>query len=767
MVYNINYFTFAFKIETCNMRYALLLLLLMFSLGLSAQTLVKGKVMDKKRGLEGVSVALKDSYDGATTDKEGNFSFRTTEKGTFFLTASYLGYKTFEQAIQLKPGDSVVVNILLKEEITELTAVTVTAGTFEASDKKKVTVLSSLDIVTTASGNGDVTEALKSLPGAQQVGESEGLFVRGGTGQETKIFIDGTLVNNFFFSSMPNIAARGRFSPFLFKGTVFSTGGYSALYGQALSSALILETIDFPDMKAANLGISVIGVNAGFQQLSEEKNSSWGINYSYTNLAPAFAVIKQKQDYFQIPVFHGADGNFRFKTSKTGIIKYYTTLGTSKLAFTTPSLDSVGYKDKFSLDNFNMYHNLAWREKIGKKWKLDLGLSYTNNKDDIENGMRDAQDKDVTLTNLEFKENKIRLRGNYFNAKLVLEKRLVGMSALRFGTEYNYSKDNTTFTDYTNTSYLGTLKENLNALFAEGDIYITNAIAAKLGTRLEHSSLINKTNIAPRASLAYKTGKHSQASVAYGFFYQTPEGRLISSSNPLTFTQAAHYIAQYQKVTTDRTLRAELFYKKYNDLVKTGLTGTGQFLAINNDGFGDAKGFDFFWRDKKSIRNVDYWISYSFLETKRDYLNFPGAITPNFAAKHTASFIIKKFVTKIKTQFNGAYNFATGRPFYNIAYDGANNKFNITDQGKTPAYHNFSFSMNYLPFIGKDNAKIFPVYVISISNIFNVRQVYGYQYSYNGLRKQAIVPPSRMFVFIGAFISFGVDRSDEIINSNL
>jgi len=48
-----------------------------------------------------------------------------------------------------------------------------------------------------------------------------------------------------------------------------------------------------------------------------------------------------------------------------------------------------------------------------------------------------------------------------------------------------------------------------------------------------------------------------------------------------------------------------------------------------------------------------------------------------------------------------------------------------------------------------------------------VKQTYGYQYSYNGIRKEAIVPTSRMFVFLGAFISFGVDRSDEVINNGL
>jgi vitamin B12 transporter len=54
-----------------------------------------------------------------------------------------------------------------------------------------------------------------------------------------------------------------------------------------------------------------------------------------------------------------------------------------------------------------------------------------------------------------------------------------------------------------------------------------------------------------------------------------------------------------------------------------------------------------------------------------------------------------------------------------------------------------------------------------VSNVFNINQTFGYEYSYNGLRKQAIVPPSKMFVFIGAFLSFGVNRSDEVINSGL
>jgi hypothetical protein len=736
------------------------------SITLPAQTLVKGKVTDKKNVLPGVSITLKDTYDGATTDSSGNFSFKTSEVGEFILTATSVGYKPFEQKIKLEKSGALTLEIVLKEEVTELSAVVISAGTFEASDRKRATaVLTPLDIVTTASANGDVTGALKTLPGAQQVGEQEGLFVRGGTAAETKIFIDGTLVNTFFQSSSPNIASYGRFSPFIFKGTVFSTGGYSALYGQALSSALILESIDLPERTSASLGVSIIGVNGGYQALSKNKKSSWGGTYSYTNLAPAFAVIKQQQDYSQVPVFHNADFNFRIKTSGTGMLKYYGYFNKSNLDYTVPSIDTAGYLDRFALANINTYHNLSWKESLGKKWKMFAGFSYTYNQDDIKSGVQNANKQDVIISGLEFKTYKLLLDQNFYSARLVLERRFKGLSAIRFGGEYNYNNTQSGYTLHNGTKFTGSLKESMKSAFAEGDIYLTNKLAAKMGLRTEHSTLIDKSNLAPRFSLAYKLSKETQASLAYGIFYQEPETRYMPSPFELSFMKATHYIAQFMKISAARTFRAELFYKKYDNLVKTASVYGRDGVAVNNNGFGDAKGFEFFWRDKKTIRNVDYWISYSYLDTKRDYLNFPYAIMPNFAARHTASFVIKKFITPIKMQINGAYNYASSRPYYHIGFNGSGYQF--TDRGMVQDYHNVSMAFNYLPTIGKPDAKSFVVYVLSISNIFNIKQVYGYQYSYDGMRKQQILPPSRMFVYIGAFFSFGIDRTEQAVNDRL
>jgi hypothetical protein len=300
------------------------------------------------------------------------------------------------------------------------------------------------------------------------------------------------------------------------------------------------------------------------------------------------------------------------------------------------------------------------------------------------------------------------------------------------------------------------LNDHYNAAFAETDIYLTNDIAAKIGGRVEYSSIIDKANVAPRLSLAYKTGKDAQVSVAYGTFYQKPENMQLIQTTDLGYTKATHYIANYQKTNKLYTFRLEAFYKKYEDLIKTS-------PVLSNDGEGYAKGIEVFFRDKKTIKNLDYWVSYSYLDTKRDYLNYPAKLQPHFAADHTASLVTKRWVTKLSTGFNFTYSYASGRPYYNFKYNNSTNKYTIADQGTTKDFHNLGFSANYVKKVGNAYA----VLVGSVTNVLGANQVFGYNYSYNGFRKEAITPPAKRFFFVGVFISWGVDRTQDAINGNL
>lgn len=120
------------------MKAGLIVLLVLSSLQIQAQTKISGLVKDAKgKAVVAASVTLKGTYDGTVADSSGHFLFDTYEQGSFVLEVRSIGYKTAESNLILKNGEKLTVNIVLKEDISELKAVTVTAGSFAAGDKKE------------------------------------------------------------------------------------------------------------------------------------------------------------------------------------------------------------------------------------------------------------------------------------------------------------------------------------------------------------------------------------------------------------------------------------------------------------------------------------------------------------------------------------------------------------------------------------------------------------------------------------------------------
>src|SRR5690606_12689573 len=178
---------------------------------------ISGKVTDPKgNAIPGANVFIEGSYDGTTTNETGTFNCTTSETGKQILVVSFLAYETAQ--IEIYVADAIYQNIKLKESVNSLVAVIITAGTFEAGDKARVSVLKPLDIVTTAGSAGDIVAALQTLPGTQTVGEDGRLYVRGGEADETQTFVDGIRVAQPYGATTAELPTRGRFSPFLFSG---------------------------------------------------------------------------------------------------------------------------------------------------------------------------------------------------------------------------------------------------------------------------------------------------------------------------------------------------------------------------------------------------------------------------------------------------------------------------------------------------------------------------------------------------------------------
>jgi len=505
------------------MRYIVLILSLSFFNNLSAQTTISGKVVDQNnQPIIGANVYLDGTYDGATTNDTGDFSFDTEEKGVQTLIISFLSFET--KHIVLDVSQLKDLKVKLREDVESLDTVVLSAGTFEASDNSKVSVLKPLDVVTTASALGDFLGALQTLPGTSNVAEDGRLFVRGGDAGETQIFIDGIRVFTPFTPTTNNLPTRGRYSPFLFDGITFSTGGYSAEYGQALSSVLLLNTVDEPDQEKTDIGILSVGAALGNTQKWEK--SSLSFNATYINLVPYLAVFKDRNDWHK--PFGTAQGETVFRQRfNTGILKFYAAFDTTAFELTQEDINIPEGLD-FKLNNNNFYLNTSYKGSLGNNWSLNTGFSYTY----ADNSLG------VQTSNIDSRENSI-----HFKAKL--RKRFNSRFKLSVGLEQFLTDFNEDFSDPNFAQSYG-FNNNITGAFTESDIIFSKKLALKLGLRADYSEIFKELNVAPRAAIAYKTSKNGQVSFAYGDYYQNPNNNILKFTNNLEAQRTTHYILNYQ-----------------------------------------------------------------------------------------------------------------------------------------------------------------------------------------------------------------------------
>ncbi|WP_439130620.1 TonB-dependent receptor [Polaribacter sp.] len=717
------------------MKRILFLLFTITQFSILAQHTISGKVTDVKNNpILGASVYLDGTYDGTSTDEKGAFSFNTEEKGTQTLVISFVSYETFVKIDDVAALKNL--HIKLRDDVNALDAVTINAGMFKAGEKAKVTVLKPLDIVTTASAVGDVLGALQTLPGTTATPEDGRLFVRGGSADETQIFIDGVRVFTPYSPSPNNAPTRGRYSPFLFKGITFSTGGYSAEYGQALSGVLDLTTIDKPDQEKTEIQLMTVG--AGFGNTQIWGKNSLSVNTSYINLQPYTELFPDRNTW--LSPFQSASGEavYRYSFKDDSMLKIYGAFSYTDLDMLQ---DDINFEDgfRFGLRNRNLYINSTYKNKFGNNWRIQTGISFTNDN-----------------STLKIIDDQINNSENSAHFKLKIKKQFTNRFRISMGSEYFITNFDEKYTPNNGKAFEYGFNNNVFASFAETDVFFSKNLAAKLGVRAEHSNVLNQFTLSPRASLSYKSGKSSQFSLAYGQFYQNPSNNYLKFSQSFKAENASHVIANFQHSKQNQIFRVEAYYKDYNNLVKFDTDMPNFNSNFSNNGSAYAKGIDIFWRQNGKIKNTDYWVSYSFLDTERDYRNYPTTATPNFASTHNFSFVAKHWVEKWKSQLGITYNFASGRTYTNPNEPGFLNN-------KTKAYNSVSLNWAYLI----DQQKIL---YFSVNNALGTRNIFGYNYKntpdVNGnFDRQAIVPNADSFFFVGFFWTISNDKKSNQLNN--
>jgi outer membrane receptor for ferrienterochelin and colicin len=287
------------------------------------------------------------------------------------------------------------------------------------------------------------------------------------------------------------------------------------------------------------------------------------------------------------------------------------------------------------------------------------------------------------------------------------------------------------------------LNSELSAAFTEADISFSDNTALRVGLRADYSSLNKELKISPRIAFAQRISENNKITFAYGRFYQESADiyRLVNKN--LRNELCDQYTVNIEHNSEGKMLKAEVYYKKYDNLVKNANN------TYNNKAYGYAKGIDIFWKDSRSISNLEYRLSYSYIDSKRDALMSPILSPTTFTAKHNLSLVTKYWIGSLKSLIGCSYSYNSGR-----SYNNPNSEHFMN--GKTKAYNDISLSWSYLISPQK-------ILFLSVSNITGFNNVYSYSYAkaqnpQGNYDRAAVIPSMKRFIVAGLFITISNNK---------
>lgn len=687
---------------------------------------IKGTVKNEEGNpLAYANVFLKGRIEGAMSDEEGDFSFSTSAEGRSILVCSYIGYKTFEREVILKSGETIGLEICLKTKIIEGRQITITASSFTSADREGVT-LSSLDVVTTPGAAADVLRAIKTFPGVAQVEEGAGLFVRGGDVSETVMLLDGAILSHPYKYESPTGGFFGTISPFLLKGTYFSSGGFSARYGNALSGALVMESQDLPAKRGITLGLGLAAESGAISLPLIPEKLGFSSSGNISNTKAMFKLNNCSERFTQYPYAYDLNLNLMYRYSPSGYLKLFLFHEMDKIGVEVKNPQYGGF---YEGKNLNYLYNLKFSDLVIPRVLIQGNLAFTNFK----------QESHLNRLNLSSEDRlgQFRLSGEYeVNSSITLQG---GISHLRRKVLYSGTVPQEEMDlapdapiDIIDIRYLS----GLTGAFIEGEFY-TFLGRFTPGLRQEYESISSEFTTDPRFSLMLPLGAHSGLTAAWGVYHQYPDPQYYDPNigNPdISAMNSTHQILGYEYHQGNQIFRFEAYSKKYRKLLLDDST-----YNYTNDGYGYAKGVDLFV--KLSFKSASGWLSYSYLKARRKWKEFPDLRPPYFDITHNLTLVAKYDLTS-HLNLGATYRFATGKPY--TPAPGQHNSERVPD------YQRLDMSLSYLCSFFEGN---FTVFYLSVSNLLGRVNIFDYRYSPDYSQREPVKSSFGRSVYFGVSLS--------------
>ena len=696
---------------------------------------IRGIVVARGTPVAGVDVFDRTTLAGAASGADGQFVIAFDSLPSVVrLSARRIGYKPADTTIT-NPTESIVLTL---EPLTALASVSVLAGRFTA-DAQRTATLTPLEVMTTP-GGGDVNSAVKTLPGVANVDEGTGLFVRGGDYTETRTFIEGAPTFTAYQFAEPTGSVAGTINPFLTSSVAFSSGGFGANWGNALSGVLDLQSQNRPENTSVSVNATLLSVGAG-AAVRLPHGFGATATASANDLSLLFGLNGNPRQYRPPPHGNTLSQQTVWEYSQTGRIKLFALRQQTAMGVL---VDDPAASSTFLSRRTSDVVVASLRDTLGP-WRPFVNVSTS--------GLGRGDSAGV------FNErSRLRSWQGHAETAYAWSARVIASGGVE--AEHIDAAYDTRFPVNGYDAVAGAPSRSSrfarsglrDAAFVQLDTRPLPAVELVTGVREDHSGFSRTATTDPRISVAWVPAVPLTLTASWGVYHQVADPAFLDqvSAATLPSLRAEMSIAGAQLGDGGRFARVEVWQKRYGDLIAF----TRDYKAV--DGLaGRARGADLFARSPGPL-GARMRLTWSTSWSRR--------IDPNSLQDAPAPFDITNSVTAVIERdwesgwhVGVAQRFATGKPYTDVVsatYDSAHAVFAPTfgsaEGARLPDYRRADVAISRVTALPGGR---FLVVFGAIQNPLNTVNLFGYTWTRDYKSRVPVRSAINRTLFIGANLS--------------
>ncbi len=584
--------------------------MIIYPIGITGQCVVqtvKGTITDRETqiALAGASIIVStvNPVLGAISDIDGKFRIENVPVGRHNVLISYMGYEQYDiKELVVGSGKEVVLDIGLKESVTELEQVVIKSTTNKDRALNTMAILSARQFTVEetmryAGGIDDPAIIATSFAGAAGSTANNGIVIRGNAPKGLLWRMEGIDIPNPNHFANLTIFGGGGFTALssqMLSNSDFFTGAFPAEYGNALSGVFDIRMRTGNNEKYEHTFRSgLLGIDVSSEgPIIFGKNASYLFNYRYSTFGLLGPMLPEDASNIR---YQDLSFKLNVPMRKTGTIVLWG-IGSNDISGTRAEKDSglwIHEQDKEEMKSPTAMGAAGISHKINlsKKTFLHSTLAATGN-----NTKMDISRMDQMLTLQPV--NYIKSNTWKYSFSCFINNKFSPLHTNKTGVIINHLFYNMDIRQAVipGAALIPVVLEEGNSwlwqTYSQSRFDLSPTVTLNTGLHSQYFHLNGKYTTEPRGGIKWRFMPRQSVSLGYGHhsqlemlnFYLAQQkhqsGYTLPNKN-LDFTKAHHIVLGYELKTSENSrLMIEPFYQSlYSIPVKPGTS----FSLINTD----------------------------------------------------------------------------------------------------------------------------------------------------------------------------------------